>query len=86
VQHADVKLLTIVERVGPKTVGVEQLLAAIGTASTASATSGRRLLLAQRRFASTVSRSRRSEFFNLPDSQYLRQHYTRLSIIESQGG
>jgi len=33
-------LLTIVERVDPKTIGVEQLLAAIGTASTASATSG----------------------------------------------
>jgi hypothetical protein len=27
-----------------------------------------------------------SEFFNLLDSQYLRQHYTRLSILESQGG
>jgi hypothetical protein len=34
-----VQLLTILERVDPKTVGVEQLLAAIGTASTASATS-----------------------------------------------
>jgi hypothetical protein len=27
-----------------------------------------------------------SEFFNLLDSQYLRQHYIRLSFIESQGG
>ena len=27
-----------------------------------------------------------SEFLNLLDSQYLRQHYTRLSIIESEGG
>jgi hypothetical protein len=26
------------------------------------------------------------EFFIMLDSQYLRQHYTRLSIIESQGG
>jgi hypothetical protein len=27
VQHADVKLLTILERVDPKTLGVEELLA-----------------------------------------------------------
>jgi len=39
VQHADVQLLTMLKGGDPKTVGAEELLAAIGTALTASATS-----------------------------------------------